>query len=259
MAQIKPTLREETIPAQPKTRPGFLRFHGKMKFLGHGMTVKGVNVNRAGRVEPETVELRDRQKSLRLQNRALLKLAKSDSLGGGDLAAAMREITEISARILGTERVGVWFFTEDHSRIRCLDLYEQRARRHSQGQELAAADYPLYFRALQQDRTIAAHDARTDSRTREFLASYLTPLGIAAMLDVPVRVEGRMRGVVCHEHVGSARRWTVREQNFAASIGDFVSLAIEASERKRAEQASRRSEKRFRSLIENALDAVEII
>jgi PAS domain S-box-containing protein len=218
-----------------------------------------VSVNRAGRVEPETVDLRDRQRSLRLQNRVLLKLAKSDSLGRGDLVSALREITEISARILGTERVSVWFFTEDRSKIQCLDLYERSARRHSQGQELAAADYPLYFRALEQDRTIAAHDACSDSRTREFRTSYLTPLGIAAMLDVPVRVEGRMRGVVCHEHVGSARRWMVREQNFAASIGDFVSLAIEASERRRTEQALRRSEKRFRSLIENALDAVEII
>ena len=218
-----------------------------------------MDVNKAGRIEPETVELRDRQRSLRLQNRALLKLAKSDSLDRGDLVSALREITEISARILGTERVSVWFFTEDRSKIQCLDLYERSARRHSQGQELAAADYPLYFRALEQDRTIAAHDARSDSRTREFQASYLTPLGIAAMLDVPVRVEGRMRGVVCNEHVGSTRRWTVREQNFAASIGDFVSLAIEASERRRAEQASRRSEKRFRSLIENALDAVEIV
>ena len=50
-----------------------------------------------------------------------------------------------------------------------------------------------------------------------------------------------------------------REQNFAASVGDFVSLAIEASERRRAVQALRRSENLFRSLIENALDAVEII
>ena len=130
-------------------------------------------------------------------------------------------MTEISARILGTERVSVWFFSEDRSRIQCLDLYERSPGRHSQGQELAAADFPLYFRALEQDRTIAAHDARVDSRTREFQASYLTPLGIVAMLDVPVRVEGRMRGVVCHEHVGSPRRWTVREQNFAASDRRF--------------------------------------
>jgi PAS domain S-box-containing protein len=216
-------------------------------------------VTKGGRAIPETLELRVRQRTLRLQNRALLKLAKSESLARGDLSSALREMTEISARILATERVSVWFFSDDRSGIRCLDLYERTPGRHSQGQELAAADFPLYFRALEQDRTIAAHDARVDSRTREFEASYLTPVGIVSMLDVPVRVEGRMRGVVCHEHVGSPRRWTVREQNFAASIGDFVSLAIEASERRRAVQALRRSENLFRSLIENALDAVEII
>ena len=216
-------------------------------------------MTKGGRAIPETLDLRARQRTLRLQNRALLKLAKSESLARGDLSSALREMTEISARILAAERVSVWFFSDDRSGIRCLDLYERTPGRHSQGQELTAADFPLYFRALEQDRTIAAHDARVDSRTREFQASYLIPLGIVSMLDVPVRVEGRMRGVVCHEHVGFPRRWTVREQNFAASIGDFVSLAIEASERRRAVQALRRSENLFRSLIENALDAVEII
>ena len=76
-------------------------------------------MTKGGRAIPETLELRVRQRTLRLQNRALLKLAKSESLARGDLSSALREMTEISARILATERVSVWFFSDDRSGIRC--------------------------------------------------------------------------------------------------------------------------------------------
>jgi signal transduction histidine kinase len=59
------------------------------------------------------------------------------------------------------------------------------------------------------------------------------------MLDAPIRRSGRLVGVVCHEHVGPRRLWAADEQDFAASIGDFVSLALEAAERRRAQQAFR--------------------
>jgi PAS domain S-box-containing protein len=57
------------------------------------------------------------------------------------------------------------------------------------------------------------------------------------MLDAPIWLGGEMVGVVCHEHVGSARQWALEEQNFAGSIADLVSMAIKAWERKQAEEA----------------------
>ena len=63
---------------------------------------------------------------------------------------------------------------------------------------------PRYFEALQSERAIRAHDARTDKRTSEFRKGYLVPLGITSMLDAPVFLRGKMVGVVCHEHTGPA-------------------------------------------------------
>ena len=65
-------------------------------------------------------------------------------------------------------------------------------------------------------------------------------LGISSMLDAPIRYRGQTIGVVCHEHVGPKREWTLDEQNFAGSIADFVSLTLETVERKRAEEAIRK-------------------
>jgi len=70
-------------------------------------------------------------------------------------------------------------------------------------------------------------------------------------LDVPVRLHGKIIGVVCHEHLGPMRNWTTEEQNFAASIADFVSLSIETAEHKTTEISLKDSEKKYRGLVHN--------
>jgi two-component system, sensor histidine kinase and response regulator len=127
---------------------------------------------------------------LRTQNLVLTKLTKSPALHQGDLKAAFQEITEASARNIGVERASVWLYDNTATKLQCHDLFEQSRHQHSQGIELAATDYPAYFQALQQDEAIAADDAHTDPRTQEFSQVYLTSLGIASMLDMPIRVKG---------------------------------------------------------------------
>ena len=185
--------------------------------------------------------LEEREKRLRNQNKVLLNLASSRALEQGHLDAALKEITEAAARTLEVERVNVWVYDNSCSKVKCIEQYELSAGRHSRGAELAAAHYPFYFKALEEERIIAAHDAQTDSRTREFADSYLTPFGITSLLDAPIRTGGRMVGLICHENVGPARVWTMEEQNFAGSMADFISLALESSERKSAEDALKES------------------
>jgi PAS domain S-box-containing protein len=113
------------------------------------------------------------------------------------------------------------------------------------------ADYPTYFASLRKRRTIAAHDAHRDRRTREFSEAYLTPLGITSMLDAPVRAGGKMIGLLCLEHIGAKRRWSAREQSFAASVADLIALSFENANRQRAVEDLRESEERYRALAEN--------
>jgi PAS domain S-box-containing protein len=200
-----------------------------------------------------------REERLVKQNETLVQLARSEKLAAGQWMEMLGDVTEVAARALETERASVWLYDEQHSRLRCANLFELSAERHSSGAELAAENYPAYFAALREEHTIAAHDARSDPRTQEFASSYLTPLGITSMLDAPIRAGGVIAGVICHEHVGPARQWQVDEQNFAASVADLLSLALQTGERKKAEAELRRSEEYYRSLIENALDVVTLV
>jgi len=173
---------------------------------------------------------------LALHRQLLSKLAHSQALSGEDIESGYAQVTELMTTLLRVERGSVWRFDAEGTALECVDLFEWAPRRHSSGAVITAEAMPAYFRALAQNRCIAADDAATHPATREFTETYLSPLGIGAMLDAPIWVGGHMVGVVCHEHVGGPRRWQFEEELLAGTMADFVARVIEASDRLRAER-----------------------
>lgn len=175
-----------------------------------------------------------------------------------DKASTAEFLTKLSAETLHVERVSIWGFSTERDAIECVDLFcgsgEEQERQT--GHKLAAVDYPGYFLAMSESKVIAADHAQTDARTKEFGESYLAPLGITSMLDVPIRVGGAIYGVLCHEHVGPARRWTDDEQSFAVAVAGAFSLAIERSQRISAEATLQAKDERLRAITNAAQDAI---
>ncbi len=177
---------------------------------------------------------------LELQQFALCELAKHEAIYMGNLDKACEVLTEMGNRVLGVERTSVWVLEDEGSCLRLLDLYEHTPARHTSGLTLTAHDYPAYFQALTQEHyAIAAQDAHTDARTRDLSLSYLRTCGIGALLDAPIRLNGKVVGVLCNEHIGGPRSWTAEEIHFANSLTTFITLAMEAHQRKASDQALR--------------------
>jgi signal transduction histidine kinase len=168
---------------------------------------------------------------------ARLRLARYRLEGEQTRARAAAHAAQVSAEALGVERVGVWLLRDRARRLLCMSQYVLSRREHSAGQVLACDLYPAYVDALTKRRIIAADDARTHPITRELDASYLQPNGITSMLDAPIIREGRVIGVVCHEHVGPPRAWQQKDLEFASSVADMVTLIFEQSERLELEAA----------------------
>jgi diguanylate cyclase (GGDEF)-like protein/PAS domain S-box-containing protein len=187
---------------------------------------------------------------------SLLNVVKGRALYSGNSLESFREITEAASNKLNVERAGIWMYSENRTSIKCMDLYEQSADRHSMGECLSKIDFPVWFAAMADDRFIDADDAHQDLRTIEFSDTYLTPLGIVSMLDVPIRFGGETIGGICLEHTGKSRHWSPEEITYASSLGDLVSHAVEAEKRSRAESALLESEARYRSLVENIPDVL---
>jgi PAS domain S-box-containing protein len=212
----------------------------------------------AGRQSRFAAELNDRRSRLVAQQAGLLEMLADQSRSSGDLAMQFRSITRQMARTLGVERVGIWTFTPERRSVACMQMYELSRGRDTAGFELAVEAFPAYFSALAKHSIIAADDANTDLRTRELGTAYLQPNGIGSMLGAGIKIFGRPGGVICCEHVGGARHWTVDEQSFVLATANLVSLAHEKKEREQAERAANSAQAFLDSVIENIPDMIFI-
>jgi GAF domain-containing protein len=167
---------------------------------------------------------------LRRQMSVFADLTSTRSVYADDLTSTVKRITEALVDAIDVERASIWLYNANEDGIECLDLFVRSKKEHSAGVTLKAADFPGYFKAVATQRTIAAENAHLDPATTEFSDVYLRPLGINAMLDVPIYVNGKMAGVVCHEHTGDFRKWTTDEETFAYVMGNIVGMTIERLE-----------------------------
>jgi adenylate cyclase len=186
--------------------------------------------------------------------RCLLDLAQFDK---SDFGAALSVLVETTSRTLGVSRTSAWRIVEkdtENEAIVLLDLFDLDKNVHVTDELiLKGANFPSYFAALRSETHIVAHDALTDPRTSEFTETYLNPVGITAMLDVPTFIKGQLAGVLCLEHVGGSRAWKEDELAFAAAVGNMIAVTFEAAERRRAEDEAERERERAEQLLLNIL------
>ena len=150
-------------------------------------------------------------------------------------------LTESAAQMSGIERVSIWALTDHQRELRCIDLYELSAGRHSKGDSIKAKQYPVYFQALRSGSCISADDAYFHPLTAEFAVDYLPRYGVTAVLETPIHIRGELQGVLCLEQVGSRQPWSSAHGLFAHAVANLVTLGLveyEADEARRAVQVA---------------------
>ncbi|MFT3711835.1 MAG: ATP-binding protein [Archangium sp.] len=190
---------------------------------------------KAEELSRETMEQRWREGTA-----ALVRLAGDPAFRSRDLTGAFERVTEAAVRELQVARSSVWLLGAQRSSATCIDRFDGRA--HSRPSEPVVLDEALraWFDGL-------AHQ-------RSFSSSQL--LGADSGIAVGVRLRGELAGVLCIEHVGSPRKWHQGEESFAQALADLVSLALESSERLRAETELSDSQRRFHDLFQYSNDSI---
>ncbi len=176
-------------------------------------------------------ERRALMRELARRQEALLRLQRSALW---EFDAALKELARVAAELLAVERVSVWEFSADHSALDCAVLYQRSRGSFESGAHLISP--PRYMRALESTLSLVAHDCQRDPRTSDFARDYLVPLGISSLLDAPVRVEGQVVAVLCIEHVGPQRHWSVLDQCAASSLACHLARVFEVRRRRALEQ-----------------------
>ena len=266
----------------PETDPGMVRYIREQLTQGRGFSVELLNYSKSGQkywvaieVQPicdetgrilnfmgiqSNITARKAAESA-LRNSAARHARQQQALSDATRQAhaeieqpikLLRTLTEAAATALEIERVSIWSFDPARGALRCTDLFERTPGRHSEGPVLCQADHPLYFTAVQASSVLAVVDAVADPRTCSFNAHYLQPMGIGAMMDVPIQVGGKVAMVLCHEHVGGPRDWTVDEQTFAVAMANLAALAVDQDARLAAESALQRTNSLQRAILDGA-------
>lgn len=169
------------------------------------------------------------------QRSAVAELLLHDAIVASDMAAATVFMTKLLADTLDVARASIWLFNEEKSEMHCISLYETQEDKHSAGTVLHSEHFPNYFKALCLDTRIYASDAQNDPRTSEFAEIYLKPLGITAMLDAGILINGDVRGVICLEHIGTTTRdWQIDEESFISTAAAVISQILLNVENKKA-------------------------
>ncbi|WP_187770701.1 putative bifunctional diguanylate cyclase/phosphodiesterase [Cognatilysobacter lacus] len=155
-----------------------------------------------------------------------------------DFDAAIAVICRKAAIAMGTERVSAWHRDAHAHVFRCLHAYCSvpglRAVTHDAGG--LVLDDREFLPALTGVRTLQTITVDTDPPgTDNPLRDYLKREGIQSMLIAPAYFEDELQGMICHESIDRARKWTQDEILFAASMGDYVAMAYEIARRRRAE------------------------
>nr|MDQ3048462.1 GAF domain-containing protein [Bacteroidota bacterium] len=165
---------------------------------------------------------------------AIEQLSKSRKIRDGKLGEAIYEILQMASRSVNTERVNVWIFNEDRSEIECIGNYDATVNKMVEQENLTRITMPKYFKLFDSEMIITTSDAFNDPMTKELLEAYLKPNDIHSLMDIPVRIEGEIIGILCFEHRSTTRVWNLQEQKFALVMAQMISLSLETSAKQKA-------------------------
>ena len=142
----------------------------------------------------------------------------------GNVQAAERSIVKQAVEGLQTDRCSVWLYNHDRTSIELQRIYYAAQEEYGSGGFIYRETCPTYFQCLDINPVIVANDALTHIATACFSNSYLEPLGIKSMLDVPIWHRGKVIGVICIESL-TQRDWQPDEIDFVQLLSSLYSFA----------------------------------
>lgn len=163
-------------------------------------------------------------------------ISKIHALERESIEEVMLEFATRITKCLAIERISIWLFNQNKTSLISIGEYDKRNDLFKKDTELLREDFPVYFEHVESDRIILAPNMAESEATQELYLDYSLPNNIISLMDVPLRMAGKIIGVMCFEKTGSEQRhFNQSEQTFAFSCATVFASNMEARHR-RAEQ-----------------------
>ena len=188
----------------------------------------------------------------RHQAEILASTAISLHIAEGAVKEFAEELTAKVATSLKIDRVGIWLFEDNGTRLINTATYLFAESRHVSGMVLQESEYREELNVLRRDKYVDAKDPLTDPRVSGYVDSYLKPLRITSMLDAAIRTGGDVLGMLCVEFTQKNHHWEEDEIVFACQLADQMAIAIVNAERNRTELTLRDRDRQLESAVNRA-------
>ncbi len=164
-------------------------------------------------------------------------LSKIHTLKRDDIDNLMVEFAKRILVTLRIERMSVWLFNNERDAIVSMGEYDLQTRQFNKGSKLVQNNYPKYFKAISENEILLIANVNTNQQTVELAKDYLVPNQIISLMDIPLRLEGKLVGIMCYEKKGNKERvFSKDEQVFALSTGLVFASNLEARYRRAFQQ-----------------------
>lgn len=161
----------------------------------------------------------------------LYELTKNEFIQSGDLDNALKLLLQEAVHALGTTRASIWLYQNQDTELYCKLLCNINQDTYESGLLLEYNKYPLYFERIKDATPLVVNDVYSNKYTSPFKENYLIPLQINSMLDIPLFINGKSKGVICLENQLEQKIWTDEDLSFSKSLADLVAISFQSAER----------------------------
>ena len=165
-------------------------------------------------------------------------ITSSPILYAGDFEDAARMIAKEGCNAIDVQSISVWKFSKDKSILTRINTYDTREQKLLGQNKMNIGNNPAYMKSIESKQLFAIDDISIPNVLTSSTVDYNPTL--CAYMDAPIRVGGELYGIIrVEQHRCQAyperREWGEKEQNFIAILANFISVALENTDRHRLE------------------------
>ncbi|GKV69358.1 hypothetical protein NCCP2716_18560 [Sporosarcina sp. NCCP-2716] len=171
-------------------------------------------------------ELTEFVKKIQQQQQLFFEQAKQLNLSKESVEGVLLELCRNAAQIMKAERVSIWLFNEDHTRMTEEITYTEDSIGVPAVREITKEEAGEYFKSITGQRVRSVSDVASDEALGTLPDDYFADYPMASLIEASIILSRGIGGMLCCETV-ARRNWSLLDEVIMAAIADMLSFVFD--------------------------------